>query len=153
MDIFHRKFLFFRINSNLSIVLHTLSFYLIFYIKVSFRRFYMFNRNCHYLTAIPVSIIISFLFTLLFYIGIITNTLSIFIFALIISLLSMFLIGLFGISDNGLTRERLCKNCILLIISIIGNALFNLLALAIPLVARRNALYYHLFVSYFLFCI
>ena len=97
----------------------------------------MLDKNCNYLTSITISVIISFIFTLLFYIGIITNTLSIFIFASILALLSIFLLGLFGISDNGLTRQRLCQNCLSLIISIIGNILFSLLSLTISLIAEN----------------
>ena len=102
----------------------------------------MLDRNCNYLTAIAISVIISFIFTILFYTGIITAITIVFIFALTLALLSLLLIGLFGISDNGLTRHRLCQNCISLIISIIGNILFGLFALTIPLTIRNNIIFY-----------
>lgn len=99
----------------------------------------MIDRNCNYfLTSIAISVIISFIFTILFYSGIITGITTIFIFSLTIALLSLLLIGIFGISDNGLTRNRICKNCLNLIISIIGNILFCLLSLSIPLITRNN---------------
>lgn len=98
----------------------------------------MLDRNCNYLTAIAISVIISFVFTILFYTGVITGITSVFIFSLSLALLSLLLIGLFGISDNGLTRSRLCRNCLNLIISIIGNILFSLLALTIPLTPRNH---------------
>ena len=79
----------------------------------------MLDRNCNYLTSIAISLIISFIFALIFYIGVISNSLAIFIFALAIALLSIFLLGLLGSSDNGLTRQRLCQNCLTLIVSII----------------------------------
>ena len=97
----------------------------------------MLDRNCNYLTAITISVIIAFIFTLLFYIGTITGIIIVFMFSLALSLLSLLLLGLFGISDNGLTRQRLCKNCLSLIISIIGNILFCLFALTIPLTSRK----------------
>lgn len=97
----------------------------------------MLDKNCNFLTSTAISVLISFIFTLLFYIGIITNTLAIFIFSLILSLLSLLLIGFFNISDNGLTRQRLCQNCLSLIVSIVGNTLFSLLALTISLTARN----------------
>ena len=98
----------------------------------------MLDRNCNYLTAIAISVIISFVFTILFYTGVITEITSVFIFSLSLALLSLLLIGLFGISDNGLTRSRLCRNCLNLIISIIGNILFSLLSLTIPLTTRNH---------------
>ncbi|MBR2290460.1 MAG: hypothetical protein IJ867_07810 [Clostridia bacterium] len=97
----------------------------------------MLDKNCNYLTAIAVSVIISFIFTLLFFIGTITGITIVFMFALALALLSLLLIGLFGISDNGLTRTRLCKSCSSLIISILGNILFSLFALTIPLISRK----------------
>ena len=114
----------------------------------------MLGRNCnYYLTSIAISVIISFIFTLLFYIGIITGITTVFIFSLTLALLSILLIGLFGISDNGLTRERLCKNCLSLIISIVGNIFFSLLALTIPLTARKYIICNPCESCYFLFCI
>lgn len=101
----------------------------------------MLDRNCNYLTSITISVIIAFIFTILFYTGIITGITIVFMFSLALSLLSLLLIGLFGISDNGLTRTRLCKNCLNLIISIIGNILFSLFALTIPLTTRNNRFY------------
>ena len=99
----------------------------------------MLDRNCNYLTSITISVIISFIFTLLFYIGIISGITTVFIFSLLLSLLSILLLGLFGISDNGLTRQRLCQNCLSLIISIIGNILFSLFALTITLSSRKHS--------------
>ena len=99
----------------------------------------MLNRNCNFLTAIAISVIVAFVFSVLFYIGIITETLAIFVFALSLTLLSLLIVGIFGISDNGLTRTRLCQNCYGLIISVVGNILFSLLALSIPLVAGTIA--------------
>ena len=97
----------------------------------------MFNKVCSDLTSIAISVIISFIFTLLFYTGKITGTSIILIFSLIFSLLSLLLIGLFGISDNGLTRQRLCQSCFSLTISITGSILFSLLALTIPVTSRK----------------
>ena len=99
----------------------------------------MLDRNCNYLTSITISVIISFIFTLLFYIGVISGITTVFIFSLLLSLLSILLLGLFGISDNGLTRQRLCQNCLSLIISIIGNILFSLFALTITLSSRKRS--------------
>jgi len=101
----------------------------------------MLNRNCNFLTAIAISVIVAFVFSVLFYTGIITGTIAIFVFALSLSLLSLLTIGIFGISDNGLTRTRLCQNCYGLIFSVAGNILFSLLALSIPLVARNSRFY------------
>ena len=98
----------------------------------------MLNRNCNYLTNIAISVIISFILALLFYIGIIIQIMPILIFSLVISILSLFLIGLLGISDNGLTRNRLCQNCINLVVSVIGNILFNLINLSITLTPRYS---------------
>ena len=95
------------------------------------------DRNCNYLTSIAISLIISFVFAIIFYSGIISTTIAIFIFALAIALLSILLLGLFGISDNGLTRQKLCQNCLSLIISIIGNILFSLASLSITLPTRK----------------
>ena len=103
----------------------------------------MLYKTCNYnLTGIAVSVIIAFIFTLLFYIGTITGITTVFIFSLVLSILSLLLIGLLGISDNGLTRDRLCKNCLSLISSIIGNILFSLLALTITLTPRKYNICY-----------
>jgi len=97
----------------------------------------MFEKNCNSLISIPISIIISFLISFLFYNKIIINISPIYIFSLIISLFSLFFISLFGISDNGLTRQRLCNNYLMLIISILGNIAFSLLSLTISLSIRK----------------
>ena len=113
----------------------------------------MLDKNCNYLTSIAISIIITFIFTLLFYIGIISGITTIFIFSIIFSLLSLLLLGLFGTSDNGLTRQRLCQNSLTLIISIIGNIFFNLFALIIPLSSRKPYFRNTCMSCHFLFCI
>ena len=79
----------------------------------------MLDRNCNFLTSTAISLIIAFVFALIFYTGFFSNVIAIFIFALVFALLSFFLIDLLGISDNGLTRQRLCQNCLILIISIV----------------------------------
>ena len=84
----------------------------------------MLDRNCNYLTSISISVIIAFIFTLLFYTGVISGITVVFIFSLILSLLSILLLGLFGISDNGITRQRLCQNCLTLIVSILRSYYF-----------------------------
>lgn len=101
----------------------------------------MLDINCNYLTSITISVILAFIFTILFYTGVITGITYIFIFSLLLSLLSLLILALFGISDNGITRTKLCQNCLALTISIIGNILFSLLAITIPLTIRN----YHLF--------
>ena len=113
----------------------------------------MLNKNCNYLTSIAISVIISFVFTLLFYTNVITNTSAIFIFSSIFAILSILLLGLFGISDNGLTRQKLCQNCLNLIISIIGNILFSLLSLTIPLrnVTIVSAIIFSFDIFFFIF--
>ena len=94
----------------------------------------MFDKNCNnYLTSIALAIIISTFFTLLFFNGIITGITNAFIFSLILTLLSLLILAIFGTSDNGVTRNSLCHNCLGLIVSIIGNIFTSLLALLIPL--------------------
>ena len=100
----------------------------------------MYHTICSHLTSISISIMIAFISTLLFYAGIITDPFILLIFSLVLSLLSLMLIGLLGISDNGLTRQKLCQNCLILIISIIGNILFTLLALTIPVTVRQYSI-------------
>lgn len=95
----------------------------------------MLDRCFNCLTGIAVSIIIAIIFTILFYTGIIIEIGVIFKFSLAISIVSLLLIGLLGISDNGLTRQRLWQNGPCLIASIVGNILFNLVALTITLTA------------------
>ncbi len=90
----------------------------------------MLNKNCNsMLTGITISIIISFIYTLLFFNGLITNIFPVFIFSLILSLISLLILSILGTSDNGLTRNSLCQNYLNLIISITGNILANLTAL------------------------
>lgn len=94
----------------------------------------MLNKNCNsMLTGITISIIISFIYTLLFFNGLITNIFPVFIFSLILSLISLLILSILGTSDNGLTRNSLCQNYLNLIISITGNILANLTALIITL--------------------
>ncbi len=119
---------------------HILFFYFIKYINLTWRYVIM-DRNCNYLTSIAISLIISFVFALIFYTGIISNIISIFIFALAFALLSILLLGLFGISDNGITHQRLCQNCLSLIISIIGNILFNLANLSMTFSPRKHYIF------------
>ena len=99
----------------------------------------MLGRNCNYLTTIAISVIVAFVFAILFYTGIITGITTVFIFALSLSLLSLLVVSIFGISDNGLTRTRLCQNYLGLILAILGNILFSLFALIIPLTAGTIA--------------
>ncbi len=90
----------------------------------------MLNKNCNsMLTGITISIIISFIYTLLFFNGLITNIFPVFIFSLILSLISLLILSILVTSDNGLTRNSLCQNYLNLIISITGNILANLTAL------------------------
>ena len=99
----------------------------------------MLDRICNCLTAIAISIIVAFIFSILFYTGIIVEISIIFIFSTIFSFLSLLLVGLLGISDNGLTRNRLCQNFLVLMISILGNLLFSLLALTFPIATASIA--------------
>lgn len=110
----------------------------------------MLNKVCNDLTGIAISVIIAFVFTLLFYTGIVLETSFILIFALVFSLLSLLLIGLFGTSDNGLTRQRLCQSCLTLIISVTGNILFSLFALTIPITSRKYCISNSSWFIYFL---
>ena len=94
------------------------------------------NSRCNnLLTTIAISIIISLILTLLFFNGTVENAFISFIFALILSLVSLLILTIFGTSDNGLTRTSLCQNCLGLIISILGNIFSNLIALLIPLLS------------------
>ena len=112
----------------------------------------MHNTICNNLTNISISIIIAFIFTLLFYTGIVTEISILLIFSLIFSLLSLLVISLLGISDNGLTRQKLCQNSFTLLVTIIGNILLTLLALTLsPTIRKTYINYYYRILYFFLF--
>ena len=108
------------------------------------------NTICNNLTSVSISLIIAFIFALLFYTGIITEVFILLIFSLVFSLLSLLLIGLLGISDNGLTRQKLCQNCFTLLITITGNILFTLFALTVSTTLRKYLIDYYNRIPYFL---
>lgn len=94
----------------------------------------MLERNCNnYLSYIAISIIISLIFTLLFYNGILSGIFYFVLFAFILVFVSFTILSILGSSDNGLTRKILCENIIFIIITIIGNIFSNILVLLVPL--------------------
>jgi len=92
------------------------------------------KNNCEkYLSTIAISIVISFVFTLLFYNGIITNFTYAIIFSIILAIISFIILTILGSSDNGFTRTILCQYSIFLLVSILGNIFSNIFALVINL--------------------
>lgn len=88
---------------------------------------------CNFLSIITVSIIISLIFTLLFFNGVIETVFPLVILAFVLALVSLIILSILGSSDNGLTRKNLCKQSLFILISIIGSIFSNLITLLIPL--------------------
>jgi hypothetical protein len=119
---------------NLFNISHFFIFWNILYKNITFKgkdEICMFQKNCNFLSTITVSVIIAFIITILFYNGIFTEIFYLNIFSLVLAILSILVLTLFGLSDNGLTRAVLCNHCVITSVSILGNIFFNLIALLI----------------------
>lgn len=92
------------------------------------------NGFCNCLYSIALSVIIAFIFAILYFFGAFSEFIIILAFSLILALLSILIITILGTSDNGYTRLVLCRNIICLLISIVFNILFNILTIALPIV-------------------
>ncbi len=92
------------------------------------------NRFCNCLYSIALSVIIAFIFAILYFFGAFSEFIIILAFSLILALLSFLIITILGTSDNGYTRLVLCRNILCLLISIVFNILFNILTIALPIV-------------------
>lgn len=92
------------------------------------------NGFCNCLYSIALGVIIAFIFSILYFFGVFSQFIIVLAFALIFALLSLLIVTILGVSDNGYTRLVLCRNIICLLISIVFNILFGILTIALPIV-------------------